>query len=72
MSEYTTIKLPNELIADLDKLIGKHGFRSRGEIVKEALRDFLKQYADDIESAELCEAAEAYRKLETKKEAGKA
>ncbi|MEM2999578.1 MAG: ribbon-helix-helix domain-containing protein [Candidatus Bathyarchaeia archaeon] len=71
MREYTTIKLPNELIADLDKLIGKHGFRSRGEIVKEALRDFLKQYADDIES-ELCEAAEAYRKLEAKKEVEKA
>jgi len=60
MNEYTTIKLPNELIAEIDKLIGKHGFRSRGEIVKEAIRAFLKQYADDVAlSEELREAAEA-------------
>jgi len=64
MNEYTTIKLPNELIAEIDKLIGKHGFRSRGEIVKEAIRAFLKQYADDVAlSEELREAAEAVKQF---------
>ena len=42
--EYTTIKLPNDLITSTDKLIGTHGFKSRGEIVKEALRDLLAHY----------------------------
>lgn len=44
--EYTTIKLPNDLVTTIDKLIGKHGFKSRGEIVKEALRDLLTQYQE--------------------------
>ena len=42
--DYTTIKLPNDLVSLMDKLIGKHGFRSRAEIVKDALRELLKQY----------------------------
>lgn len=41
---YTTIKLPNDLVVSIDKLIGKHGFRSRAEIVKDALRELLSQY----------------------------
>ena len=28
----------------MDKLIGKHGFRSRGEIAKEAVRELLAKY----------------------------
>jgi hypothetical protein len=42
--EYTTIKLPADLVYSIDRLIGKHGFKSRGEIVKEALRDLLTHY----------------------------
>ena len=42
--EYTTIKLPNDLVLSIDKLIGKYGFKSRAEIVKDALRDLLNQY----------------------------
>jgi len=42
--DYTTIKLPNDLVTTMDKLIGKHGFKSRAEIVKEALRDLLNRY----------------------------
>jgi len=39
--EYSNIKIPNELIVSVDRLIGKYGYKSRGEIVKTALRDFL-------------------------------
>jgi len=42
--DYTTIKLPNDLVSSMDKLIGTYGFKSRAEIVKEALRDLLAQY----------------------------
>lgn len=43
-NRYVTIKLPNEIVKEVDKLIGKHGFRSRGEIVKEAVRRLLDHY----------------------------
>lgn len=36
--EYIPVKLPEDLIADVDKLVGTHGFRSRAEFVKEAIR----------------------------------
>ena len=41
---HVTLKIPRELIAQMDKLKGKHGFRSRGEIAKEAIRKLLKDY----------------------------
>lgn len=44
-SDHITVKIPQELIDEMDKLIGKHGFRSRGEIVKEAVRELLAEYA---------------------------
>lgn len=43
--EYTTIRIPKELSKELDGLIGTRGFRSKAEIVKEALRHLLLQYA---------------------------
>jgi Arc/MetJ-type ribon-helix-helix transcriptional regulator len=45
---HVTIKLPKELVAEMDKLQGKHGFRSRGEIAKEAIRQFLTKYEEDL------------------------
>jgi Arc/MetJ-type ribon-helix-helix transcriptional regulator len=41
---YTTIKLPNDLVIEMDQLIGKHGFKSRAEIIKDALRELLTHY----------------------------
>ncbi len=41
---YTTIKLPNDLVIEMDQLIGKHGFKSRAEIIKDALRELLTRY----------------------------
>ena len=43
-TNHVTIKIPRELVAQMDKLKGKHGFRSRGEIAKEAIRKLLKDY----------------------------
>jgi metal-responsive CopG/Arc/MetJ family transcriptional regulator len=45
-SEYTTVQIPNDLLAEVDALIGKHGFKSRPEVVKEALRALLDQYKE--------------------------
>jgi Arc/MetJ-type ribon-helix-helix transcriptional regulator len=42
--EYTTVKVPNDLILDVDRLIGVRGYKSRGEIVKTAIRNFLDEY----------------------------
>jgi len=40
---YCTIRLPKSLIDEVDELVGKHGFTSRAEIVKEAIRRFLQE-----------------------------
>ncbi len=50
---YTTIKLPNDIVIEMDKLIGKHGFKSRAEIVKEALRELLSRYKPPEPTIEL-------------------
>ena len=41
--EYTTIRLPKELIDEVKKLIGIRGFRSSSEVVKQALREYLDE-----------------------------
>jgi len=41
---YTTIKLPNDIVIEMDQLIGKHGFTSRAEIIKDALRELLTHH----------------------------
>jgi len=42
--DHNTVRLPEDLTDEMDRLIGKHGFRSRAEIAKEAIRDLLKKY----------------------------
>ena len=46
--EYVTVRIPKELADEIDKLIGKYGFRTRAEIVKEAVRRLLAQYKDMV------------------------
>jgi len=41
---YAAVKIPEGLAEEVDQLIGRHGFTSRAEIVKEALRRLLLQY----------------------------
>ncbi|MCX6707108.1 MAG: ribbon-helix-helix domain-containing protein [Candidatus Woesearchaeota archaeon] len=40
--------LPEELICEIDKVVKESGlgYKSRGEIVKEAVRKFLKELAE--------------------------
>lgn len=42
---YTTIALPDELVKEIDDIVKtkKKGYTSRGELVKEAVRSFLKE-----------------------------
>jgi Arc/MetJ-type ribon-helix-helix transcriptional regulator len=52
-NEYSTVKLPNDLIAEVDTLVGTHGFKTRAEVVKEAIRKFLREYKKvDVKSKE--------------------
>ena len=42
--EYVTVKLPKDIIDEIDKLVGGvHGYSSRTEVVKDALRRFFLQ-----------------------------
>lgn len=43
-NKYVTIKLPRNLVDEIDKFVGKYGFISRTEVVKEALRRLFQQY----------------------------
>lgn len=42
--KYVTIKLPKNLVDEIDKFVGTYGFVSRTEVVKEALRRLFQQY----------------------------
>lgn len=41
MTGYITVKLPTDLVKELDKFVGTLGFRSRSEIIKQAIREYL-------------------------------
>jgi Arc/MetJ-type ribon-helix-helix transcriptional regulator len=51
-SDHVTVKIPRDLIDEMDKLIGSLGFRSRGEIAKEAIRQLLDHYKESLASPE--------------------
>jgi len=44
-SEYITVRLPKELIEEIDEIIKdrKKGYKTRAEFVKEAVRDKLER-----------------------------
>ena len=52
-SDHVTVKIPRDLTGEMDKLIGSLGFRSRGEIAKEAIRQLLSHYKESLASPEL-------------------
>jgi len=52
MSDYVQIKLPRELAEEIDRLVGRLGFRSRSEVVKEAVRRFLFPTPPGVEERE--------------------
>ncbi|MEM3956148.1 MAG: ribbon-helix-helix domain-containing protein [Candidatus Bathyarchaeia archaeon] len=39
---YVSISLPRNLIREIDRLVGHHGYTSRAEVIKEALRRYLE------------------------------
>jgi len=43
-AEYIFVKLPKSLLDEVDKELGKHGYRSRSEFLKDAVRSLLRQY----------------------------
>ena len=44
-TEYTTIKLPTNLVEEaLDPLVGAHGYSSRTDVIKDALRRLSEKY----------------------------
>jgi metal-responsive CopG/Arc/MetJ family transcriptional regulator len=45
MRKYTNIALPDDLVEQIDKIIKKQGlgYKSRGEFVKEAVRNSLRE-----------------------------
>ena len=47
-NKYTNVALPEELIREIDRVVKESGlgYTSRGEIVKEAVRRFLKELAE--------------------------
>ena len=47
-SKYTNVALPEDLIEKIDSVVksARLGYTSRGELVKEAVRNFLKNLAD--------------------------
>ena len=42
---FTTIAIPDELIGEIDEIvrIKQHGYRSRPEFIKEAIRNLLRE-----------------------------
>jgi hypothetical protein len=47
VATYRIVKIPITLADEVDKLVGKHGFTSRAEVVKEATRALILQYPKD-------------------------
>ena len=43
-AEYVFVKIPKSLLDEVDKAVGKHGYRSRTEFVKDAIRSLLREY----------------------------
>lgn len=42
---YVTVKLPCDIVNEaLDPLVGTHGYSSRTEVIKDALRRLLEKY----------------------------
>ncbi len=44
-NNYVTVKIPSELAAQLDEISRGLGYRSRAEIVNDALRRFIDSHA---------------------------
>jgi len=44
-NSHTTLSIPQDLLNEMDKFVGTQGFRSKAEIAKQAIREYLdRQY----------------------------
>jgi Arc/MetJ-type ribon-helix-helix transcriptional regulator len=43
-SDYAVYKIPKDLDEEITKLVGKHGYRSKTEFAKDAIRRLLLEY----------------------------
>jgi len=43
MTKYTVVKIPENLVNEVDRFVGRFGFTSRAEFVKEAVRRLLTE-----------------------------
>jgi metal-responsive CopG/Arc/MetJ family transcriptional regulator len=46
-TEWVTLKLPKDLVDEIDRIVGKRGFTSRTDVATEAIRGFLKKFKED-------------------------
>ena len=49
-SDYAVYKIPRELDEEVTKIVGKHGYRSKTEFAKDAIRRLLLEYGGSEES----------------------
>jgi len=42
--DYIYVPIPKELVDEADQMVGSHGYRSRAELVKDAVRTLLRHY----------------------------
>lgn len=49
-SDYAVYKIPRELDEEVTKIVGKHGYRSKTEFAKDAIRRLLLEYGGAEES----------------------
>jgi Arc/MetJ-type ribon-helix-helix transcriptional regulator len=47
---YAVYKIPKELDEEITKIVGKHGYRSKTEFAKDAIRRLLLEYGVSEES----------------------
>jgi Arc/MetJ-type ribon-helix-helix transcriptional regulator len=49
-SDYAVYKIPRELDVEVTKIVGQHGYRSKTEFAKDAIRRLLLEYGVSEES----------------------
>jgi metal-responsive CopG/Arc/MetJ family transcriptional regulator len=49
-SDYAVYKIPKDLDEEVTKIVGKHGYRSKTEFAKDAIRRLLLEYKVTEES----------------------
>lgn len=50
--DYVTVKLPRDLLEEIDRVLGRFGYRSRTEFIKDAIRDLLRRYEPYVKTSE--------------------